>query len=46
MAVEGKSSMIRSVFGEEAGLMGFSVGSGLEGSQKTDRKAPRSFAAI
>lgn len=45
-AVEGRSSMIRSVFGEEAGFLGFSVENGLKGSQKTDRKAPRSFAAM
>lgn len=45
-AVEGRSSTIRSVFGEEAGFLGFSVENGLEGGQKTDRRAPRSFAAM
>lgn len=46
IAVEGRSSMIRSVFAEEAGFMGLSVENGLERSQETERKAPRNFAAI
>lgn len=43
--VEGKSYMIRFVFGEEAKFMGFSVENGLEGARGIG-KALRSFAVV